>query len=608
MSSLLYDILVEDLGAVERGPQRRATDLLIELSDAEDEESYSISAPTGTGKSYAALLAGVHNARSGKERRTVIGTSTLLLSDQYETDARLVEKSFPDVKFFVLKGSKHYYCGRKAQAAIKQAKSYSSPNRLESLLQSLSGLKNGTSISIPTWCSSDTEHCSDCISSYKRTFKTSCDYARARQEALNADVVITTHAMIAADLRVRIGSNEESNVLGEVWLTIFDEAHKASEALVYKDTFGVKKLDNLFHARALDGIGFDRRAEFRKFIEEEGEEYGWYTCTQDFGKRMQAKWLAPWELATMKPRLRLAPDKDRPGLRSSVSFLERAYKVLGDMAEGNNSGGEALWFSRGLYKMQDMLPEGAVIERLNEMRVAWMSATIGSHSRPTYSIDKCGIETKHFELETAFDFEKQLSYLVKSEKEMSEIDILNSVNSWWPGGMVVLTPFHDRKESITSKLRMVLPGEVVQDQAKNGTGVNSSGLNAEFMKGHLDSASKGGNPVLVGVDVFSTGVDLPGAALTKLVVAGLFPLRDDHAYIVWRCRWLESLGWSGFDGFLLPERAITLEQQIGRVIRRETDEGRVVFYLSNKDAAPGSEGRKIVAEALKKFYGAKELV
>jgi ATP-dependent DNA helicase DinG len=175
------------------------------------------------------------------------------------------------------------------------------------------------------------------------------------------------------------------------------------------------------------------------------------------------------------------------------------------------------------------------------------------------------------------------------------------MNRWWKGGMVVLTPFHARKANITSKLLQLLPEELVQDQQSEAR------LNVEAIRTHVQAAGEGAKPVLVGVDVFSTGVDLPGQALTKLTIAGLFPLREDWAYVAWRCRWFESVGGNGFEDYLLPERAITLEQQIGRVIRRESDNGVVCFFVENKDAKEGSQGQRIIAEALAKFEGIKEL-
>jgi len=129
-------------------------------------------------------------------------------------------------------------------------------------------------------------------------------------------------------------------------------------------------------------------------------------------------------------------------------------------------------------------------------------------------------------------------------------------------------------------------------------------VNRGVMERHCADADGGGSPVLVGVDIFSTGVDLPGRRLTKLVVAGLFSLREDPAYVSWRSRWLEAYGGRRFESYLLPERAIVLEQQVGRIIRRVDDSGLVVFYVEDKEWLDGSEGQRVILEAMKSFEGA----
>jgi ATP-dependent DNA helicase DinG len=179
-----------------------------------------------------------------------------------------------------------------------------------------------------------------------------------------------------------------------------------------------------------------------------------------------------------------------------------------------------------------------------------------------------------------------------------------ALNGWKDGGTLVLTPYHKRKNSMWSRVQAACPGTMVQMQAQ---GQGSATADKRSVELHKSDCARGNSPILIGVEVFSTGIDLPGNELTKLVVADLFPLRDDSAYQSWRGRWLESVGGSGFSDYELPERAIMLEQQVGRVIRRVDDEGFVVFYVSDKDWKPGSGGRMIIEEALHRFPGARNV-
>jgi Rad3-related DNA helicase len=597
----LYAEFLDKAGVERRKGQADALALLNSLSDGEA-DSFAIQAPTGTGKSYAALLAGVHNARLG--RRTVIGTSTLVLSDQYASDMALVEKHFPEVDFFVLKGASNYYCGNKAADELKRAK----PKRAAELKAELFQMTRMKVPVAPFWCAADTEYCRDCQYTYRTKGKTACEYARARKAALDADVVVTTHAMISVDVRMRILSKEENNVLGDVWLTIFDEAHKAASSLVYSESFSPAKLRKLDWWNVSDAMPFARRRDFAEHFSE-AKQSDWYTPTRALGEKLLELWPTKAELAGMAARADMCPDKEKFELGKSVDFLERSRKVVEEISRGQNDGGVALWFNGRSYKMQDMIPEATVVSYLQAQRVAWLSATIGTHSQPTYSLTKCGLNPKFFDLESPFDFAKQLRWAVRTEgASLPQPDLIAAVNGYIPGGTVVLTSSHRRKDRIVETLQeRVGAGVLVQGQAQPSGEDNGNATNKYAIQQHKDAAADGGSPVLVGVEVFSTGMDLPGDGLTKLVIAGLFPLRDDAAYANWRRRWLESVGGDGFEGYELPERAIALEPQIGRVIRRETDEGVVIFYVDDRDWKSGSYGRRVIEESLKRFPGVGEL-
>lgn len=604
MSDIYSDFLAH-AGGDERSGQRRAVELLIELSDCGTAEHYAIQAPTGTGKSYAALLAGVHNARNG--RRTVVGTSTVVLSEQYAKDMVVVAKAFPDVRFSLLKGASNYYCGNKVGEELSKAKT---SVRKKEMIAQLAGFKAGRLSNLPAWATCDTEYCTNCAERLRKSGRSECEYARARAAALNAQVVVTTHAMIQIDTRMSANKNKGS-ILGSIWLTIFDEAHKASESLTYDDSFGTRAIRKLDFHGVLQPIEFSKRGRFVNHIEDLG----------DLGWAEEQKWVNP-SIALATERLSLWPtepeidsmmklvdesvtDRESLRLKGYVEFLKRARVVLRDIQDGFVADNTALWTRGGSYKMREMVPDDELVETLEDRRTAWMSATIGTEGREKYSLEKCGLSSgaKFFDLESPFDYAEQLKWTVRTDADVKdEAGMLTAVNTHWPGGMAVLTPYHKRKERIADKLKVrASPGDLIQHQAVGG---GAGTANSIAVKKHCDVADAGGSPVLVGVEVFSTGIDLPGDRLKKLVIAGLFPLRDDLAYQAWRTRWLEAVGGNGFDGYELPERAIILEQQIGRVIRRPSDTGVVVFYIEDSDWKSGSAGRAIILEALKRFPGA----
>lgn len=603
MTDVYDEFLKRRTGISERPGQREAVRLLVELSDKRAGTGYAIQAPTGTGKSYAALLCGAHNARLG--RRTVIGTSTLVLSDQYASDMAIVQGVFPGVRFEVLKGASNYFCGVKAESAMRGKNGATR----DKMMASLVAFRRGTSDWLPVWAQADAEHCSDCGEKYRKHGKTSCEYARARRAALDADVVVTTHAMMNLDLRMRPklgGSNPvRASILGDVHLFIFDEAHKAADNLVYSESFGSGAMKALDFGGVLAGMNAARRGKFVMLEETFRGRYGaWVSPSAALASEVLSSWPLPSELRAMDALAEKALEAEKPRFRRYVDFLRRARDILEEMEKGCSSGEEAFWMDRsGNWRIQEMTPGLEVVKTISSLRVAWMSATVGTAAKPSYTLDKCGLtETQLFQLESPFDFSRQLSWTVRTDSTAPrEEKLVSAVNGFVPGGCVVLTPWHKRKERIADKLSMELSGLV---QAQSGAGNGSASVNRGVMERHCADADSGGSPVLVGVDIFSTGVDLPGRRLTKLIVSGLFPLREDPAYVAWRSRWLESFGGRRFEDYLLPERAIVLEQQVGRIVRRVDDKGLVVFYVEDKEWLDGSEGQRVILEAMKSFEGA----
>lgn len=607
----VYDEFLSAVGADERAGQREAVRLLIELSGKKDPDQYGISAPTGTGKSYAALLAGVYNARLG--RRTVIGTSTVVLSEQYARDMQVVRDVFPDVRFSLLKGAAHYFCGRKTAEELAKARG----TRKREMLGQLKAFDRGDVAVLPIWATADPEYCATCAEKMRKTGagKSPCDYAKARAAAIQADVVVTTHAMIKIDMSMRaLGkgkSTTSDGVLGRIHLTVFDEAHNAANSLIYDEQFGVKSANYMNWRDVLDVMSPTRRRDFIDHFEklkEDGwnEEQKWVEPSPELAARRLAVWPTNAECVRMQRIVKDSgsiTDAEKFKLRGMVDFLWRGRELLEDIEDGSTNGMVAFWTRGGSYKMREMLPDEGLVKELETRRVAWMSATLGTVSKPKYSLDKCGLSSVElFELESPFDYSSQLKWTVRVDSEVaSDAVMVSGLNGWMSGGCLVLTPYHARKEKMTERLRAAMPGTLVQMQAQ---GQGSATADKGAVEAHKNTAGLGGSPVLVGVEVFSTGIDLPGNELVKLVIADLFPLRDDRAFQAWRGRWLEAVGGDGFRDYELPERAVMLEQQIGRVVRRTTDSGVVLFYVSDKDWKYGSGGREIISEALSRFAGA----
>ena len=98
---------------------------------------------------------------------------------------------------------------------------------------------------------------------------------------------------------------------------------------------------------------------------------------------------------------------------------------------------------------------------------------------------------------------------------------------------------------------------------------------AEIVRRHKERIDKGEGSIIFGLASFAEGIDLPGNYVTHVIIVKIpFAVPDDPIQAA-ISEWLESRGRNPFMDLTLPAASVRLVQACGRLIRTESDHGRI---------------------------------
>ncbi|NJP38905.1 ATP-dependent DNA helicase DinG [Alkalicoccus luteus] len=589
-------------------------------------------AGTGTGKTLAYLIPAALHAWNNKER-IVVSTETIQLQEQIlKKEVPLLEKLLPfKPKTALLKGRHHYACLQKVERLLENQlhESYETMLARSQLLVWLTETQTGdleelnlaaASHLFMKEIASDPDSCSspDCPW-FSRDF-----YQRAKQQAREAELIITNHALLLTDIAY------ESQVIPAYRKAVIDEAHHLSEAasrqfgisLEYAD---MARLLNEFAGRDQKGV-LDRALEHLPerlnrltiAFEDAKQEYhdtflmmyqylSHGAGTSESGDRartvhMDRKWALVQDAAArfravMQDILdewvflqQEAAEKDLPKLTAFFQELEDKLSLVEKLILQQQEG-YVYWLeksAKGPKQSITVYSSPTEVDHLladrffrKKKSVLLTSATMTVDKSFTYMIEELGLED--FEIRTLqvaspFRWKEQAAIFIPEDmpliKEDGEelyiealVETVYRLSIVTQGKMMVLFTSYDMLRRAYRLLQPMLD----ESYLLIGQGVQSkSRTKLVKMFQQFDRS------ILFGTSSFWEGVDIPGEDLSVLVMARLpFPPPGDPVFQA-KSDKLKKSGDSPFMKLSLPKAVLRFKQGFGRLIRSEKDSGFIV--------------------------------
>lgn len=589
-------------------------------------------AGTGTGKTLAYLLPGIIHSID-QTRQLIVSTHTIALQEQLEQkDIPLCRKilaadpsteKYAAFKSTVLVGKNNYLCTTRLAAALaEKTELFATAEHTE--LQRIADWAATTQTGLrhelnPPPDPEIWEHINADSSACSRKYCDceQCHYQRARARIRTANLIIVNHSLLFSHINAG-GALEKGATRGILYpddFLVLDEAHTIPE--VATEYFGIRLssyglnrlLKYLYNPRKKRGLlrKIAQPGELQTIIDAQD------AATQFF-QQIEYRLLSKTDIVRIRE-----PDPVEPLLDQPLLALHKILKKHADKLDEGKHRDELLdqaakihttrttlrqylslsaaddyvhWVEHTGRRHTNITLRTAPIDIAPHLRetllerqttVLFTSATLALAGNMTPYQQRTGTQHTRAEIEhSPFDYQKNLRTYIATDIPLPNkndnklpLEILTDYIDFCTrrtrgGSLVLFTSYADMRQVAAT----LAP---IYDKAHRPFLMQGDGLNRTELARQLRAE---GNAILFGTDSFWTGIDIPGDALSQVIITRLPFEVPTHPILEARTEHIRERGGNPFSELTLPDALIKFRQGAGRLIRTAKDRGVITILDS----------------------------